>query len=845
MNTIKRLSTGALICSTFYSSLASSQLEEVFVTAQKRAESLQDVSVSVSVVSGEKLSDLGIGKIEDLSAYIPNLTMSETGIGTQMFIRGIGSGINQGFEQSVGTYVDGIYYGRAQLSRAPFFDMERIEVLRGPQVTLFGNNSIGGALSLSTAKPTQEFEGSISTMYSPENGETEIIGTVSGSLTDNLRARLSYRKFDFDGYVDNKTLGRDEPERDFDTGRLTFDYDPTDNITVTLKGERSTFDVAGRQIAILGGRSNTYGKGSSTTGFSFAGGAVPSPTANMNLEEIYNNRDFFPNTDDVAPDGKSLAFSPDGDLRYSNGDTSDNTSNNVTLTGRFMLPNEYEVSAIVGYVDYEYDEKCDCDFSGLVLFDYDTAEDYDQQSLELRFTSPGGQLFDFIGGIYLQQDDLDYNDSLNIPEDGSNLQSIVEGITSVAPFSPDLADIKIPRQFTQDNEQQAAFGQVTWNVSDSFRFILGARVTHYRKEASRDMDFINNDGTQLDNTPGSSQAPGGNSQQESLDFLIGSVFGAFRHSEEGKRDQTKPSYNFITEWDVNDDILVFASATSGFKAGGFDVRSNAPTSPDNQPQPNGLESPRPGTFEFDDEEILAFEVGTKTLLTENIELNMSYFYTEIEDLQVSNFDGSVGFNVSNAGAATTQGVEIELRAALTEHLMFLASIGTLDFEFTDYKNGPCVSSDELILINNLDQPLQRNCTFDVDTRSYTSDMDGETNIYVADYQGLLSLAYRREFFDSVLFNGSVDYSFSDEFNANESLDDNMVQPAYGKFDIRVAFSDLDERLTVALLVRNATDETTIGFANNVPLASSQFAAPTYYAFYTEQRTWAMQLKYNF
>ena len=90
------------------------------VTAQKRAESLQDVSVSVSVVSGEKLSDLGIGRIEELTAYIPNLTMSETGIGTQMFIRGIGSGINQGFEQSVGTYVDGIYYGRAQLSRSPF-----------------------------------------------------------------------------------------------------------------------------------------------------------------------------------------------------------------------------------------------------------------------------------------------------------------------------------------------------------------------------------------------------------------------------------------------------------------------------------------------------------------------------------------------------------------------------------------------------------------------------------------------------------------------------------------------------------------------------------------------------
>ena len=231
------------------------------------------------------------------------------------------------------------------------------------------------------------------------------------------------------------------------------------------------------------------------------------------------------------PTVKSLAFSPKGEKRYSNGDTSDNTSNNITLTGSFILPNAYELVATVGYVDYDYDENCDCDFSGLVLFNYDTSEDYDQQSLELRFTSPGGELFDFIGGVYFQQDNLDYKDKLITPEDGSNLQAVVEGITSVAPFAPDLASINIPRTFDQDNEQQAAFGQVTWNVSDSFRFIFGARVTHYKKKATRDMTFINADGSPLDNTPGSSLAPGGQSQQESLDFLIGSVFNAFRHSE--------------------------------------------------------------------------------------------------------------------------------------------------------------------------------------------------------------------------------------------------------------------------------------------------------------------------
>ena len=105
---------------------------------------------------------LELQRLEEITAYVPNFVMSETGIGTTIYIRGIGSGINQGFEQSVGMYRDGIYYGRAQLARAPIFDMERVEVLRGPQVTLFRNNSIGGAVSMSAAKPTNEFEGFVS-----------------------------------------------------------------------------------------------------------------------------------------------------------------------------------------------------------------------------------------------------------------------------------------------------------------------------------------------------------------------------------------------------------------------------------------------------------------------------------------------------------------------------------------------------------------------------------------------------------------------------------------------------------------------------------------------------------
>ncbi|ROS04917.1 outer membrane receptor protein involved in Fe transport [Sinobacterium caligoides] len=833
---ITLISQGAAV-----SNASAQQLEEVIVTAQQREEGLQDVSVSVSVVSGEQMRELGISRVEELSSYVPNLTMSETGIGTQLFIRGIGSGVNQGFEQSVGTYVDGIYYGRAQLTRSPYFDMNRVEVLRGPQVTLFGNNSIGGALSFNTATPTDEYEASISLMYEPEYNEQEYIVIANAPLTDNIRARVAYRKFDFDGYVENRTLQEDGPQRDFDTLRVGFEFNLSDSLTSQLKVERSTFNVTGRQIAVYGGLKNTFGEGSSTSNSSYAQGGK---TDNMTLADVYNDRSQFPNLENVAEDGNSLLYSADGSFRYSNGDSSENTTNNVTLSFNKDFDSGYMAMLKMGYLDYEYDENCDCDFSGQLLFDYDTAEDYSQNSLEFRLTSPGGERFDFIGGLYLQNDKLHYADSLNIPPDGSSLQTLTAGVGTVAGFAPDVASVAVPRVFDQENSQQAIFGQATWNVTDSVRLIAGLRRSHYKKSAERVMNFTNDDGTPLSGASGSSSGTA-DSQRDAIDQVFGLVFNAYRHTEEGERERYKTSYNLIAEWDLHDDLMLYGSMTNGFKAGGFDVRSNAPTSASNQPSDAGIGLIRPGTFEFEDEEIEAFELGAKYRITEAIELNAAYFYTELEKLQVSTFDGSVGFNVSNAGEAKTQGIELEFRAALSENWMLNASLATLDFEFTEFDQGTCIAGDELILKNQLDVPLQRNCTYNSDARSYVSDMKGETNIYVADYAGLISLHYRYDVFDSMVFSGNVDYSFTDEYFANESLDPNMKQPAYGKFNARISLADADDRWNVALLGRNITDETTIGFANNVPLAASQFAAPTYYGFFDQGRTLALQMQYNF
>ena len=243
-------------------------LEEITVTARKVAESLQDAPLSVVVLTGEAMAESGISRVEELVSYVPNFAMSETGIGTNLYVRGIGSGINQGFEQSVGLYIDSIYYGRAQLTRAPFMDMAQAEALRGPQAILLGNNSIAGALNFTTAKPTDTFEASVSALYEPEHNEQEINGMISGPLGDAWGIRFAGRYRTMDGYIENinPELTRDEPNREETSARVTVAY-TGDVVSGSLKLEKNKFDVKGRQIEIIRADPATT-RGSSQTGFS-------------------------------------------------------------------------------------------------------------------------------------------------------------------------------------------------------------------------------------------------------------------------------------------------------------------------------------------------------------------------------------------------------------------------------------------------------------------------------------------------------------------------------------------------------------------------------------------------
>lgn len=802
-------------------------LEEVIVTAQLREQSLQDVPVSVSAISGEKLMSAGLNKIEDLQAYIPNLTMTENGIGTSIYIRGIGSGINQGFEQSVGMYVDGIYYGRAQLARAPFLDLARVEVLRGPQNILYGKNSIAGAISIHTAKPADQFEGSFSALYEPQFEEEVVDLILSGPVSDTLGYRFSARLRNYGGYIENLTLDRDEPAYKEATYRLKFVWDATDEITVSAKAEIGRFDVTGRQAEIIDDSP------SSSDNPLFAGrthGQILNNTSDPSGLVININSD-----DSVLNNYQDFK-------RSSNGDFSKNNTENLTINADW-LRGEHMFSSITGFMGYDYDDLCDCDFTGAEGFKVSLVEDYSQFSQEFRWISPAGEPFEFIGGFYFQKSELEFFDSIIVDSDlivqllnaadateggarGDNdpnpLGGSPEEVAGIGDAGNAIANLTSPRTFTSDSELYSLFLQSTWNMTDQLRLTVGGRYSRESKEGSRyfafgDLDFNERPFSETDTVAAVS-------------------FSAERHDLKGSRSESQFSPLVNLQWDMNDDTMVYATISRGYKSGGYDARSNASPSAEPVPLPPGaLPNParpeRPvliGTFEYEEEEATSVELGFKSTLLEGAaELNAALFRTKFDDLQVSIFDGTLGFNVGNAASATTQGVEIDGRIQLTEYLMLAGALAFLDFEFDDFQNGQCLAG------QTPNSPDGINC-----------DYTGKTNQYVADFAGNLVLSYIRPISAEVGIGLGLDAIFTDDYNPSQNLDPTVVQDGYVKFNGRAAIAAIDRTWELALVAKNLTDEVIVMYASDTPTAYTIFETKGHYGFLEPPRSVALQFNYR-
>ena len=269
----------AVITSTVSVAQAQNQLvlEEIVVTATKREAALQDVPIAISVVSGEKIEQFGVTELDELAAYLPGVHIGESGGNNQVFIRGIGSGNNAGFEQSVGTFIDGVYFGRARNSRAAFLDIERVEVLKGPQSTLFGKNTVAGAINITTAQPLDSFEAYVDLGHESELNGQSLTAMVTGPLSDSVRGRFVAKTYERDGWMKNIFPGgKDGPSQDNTIMRGTLAWDATEQLSVNLKVEHGNFKtVGGTPKETVASPSSTYLNGlrdpnyANATGFNY------------------------------------------------------------------------------------------------------------------------------------------------------------------------------------------------------------------------------------------------------------------------------------------------------------------------------------------------------------------------------------------------------------------------------------------------------------------------------------------------------------------------------------------------------------------------------------------------
>jgi outer membrane receptor protein involved in Fe transport len=771
-------------------------LDEIVVTAQKREESLRDVPLSVGAISGEKLADVGIVRMDDLKAYVPNLQMTETGIANNIYIRGIGSGLNQGFEQSVSLYQDGIYRGRGHQSRLPFLDLARIEVLRGPQPILFGKNAVAGAVNLVAARPTREFQAGIRASSDFENDDTVASLYVSGPINDDLAGRLAVHHRNSTGYVSNSTLGRREPKRDELGARLTLDWSIGEKLDVSWRTETGSYNVRGRQIEIFGETPITSGALAGLRYSQIVAGPVPALPQGQSASASNNVIDY---------------------QRSSNGDRSKLDNFESALTGTWNFSNGTTLTSVTGVSNYDLDELCDCDFVGATVFDAGVTEDYTQFSQELRFASPAEASVAWIAGLFIQRSALNETDYLHVPTNSLVVPVLAQAFAanpllggtpqSRAALANFFRDAVNPRVYRQNSHLYSAFAQATFSLNEQWNVTAGGRFTRENKFGSRT--------TRL--TAGFD----GNNLPNAVLPLFNTVLGIVPHSVYGDRSESNfsPLVNFQYRW--NDEGMAYLSWSQGSKSGGFDARSNKPvTAPTGFPASFGG-----GTFEFADEKATTYELGIKTALGGGrAELNADIFYTDYEDLQTSAFDGAIGFNVGN-GSAKVRGAELDGRWRATRDFTLTGSLAYLDFEWDQY-NGQCYFGRT--------PDAGTNCNY-----------NGFTNQLAPKFTGVFGAEYRWLVGDGLKVNAAADLVYSSKYLQSLTLDPNTTQDAYTKLNARVSFGDAEDRWEVAVVARNLTDKTTVSYAGDTPLAARLFSARSYYGFVDMPRSVAVEASLKF
>ena len=748
--------------------------EEIIVTAQKKTQNLQDVGVSVSAFTGQQMEALGWDNSLDAAKQTPGLIATsntgDTGNIALFSIRGVSQlDFAEGQEAPVAQYRDQAYLSSPGASGVPTYDIERIEILRGPQGTLYGRNATGGLVHFLSNKPTETFEGNFSATAA-EFGQFGVTGAVSGPLGDSVQGRIAVYHNKDDGYIKNSN-GPDMRADDTQSVRGMLNFDINEDTSLLLIAEYTTMDTRGGVYHARASRVGDDGLGQFCSLNDPAGCGVyrgDQPVGNQDFFGFYGDAGSLFDNSVATDDGDGSVWKGSFDYRDSG---VQRDSSNYTATFDSQLTEAVRLVSVTNYAtsDKTYGEEDDStgpsqytdDPYGYGLVIYDAAADIKQFSQELRLNGTSGKLEWITGAYYLKIDD-DFSGAFIFPSD-QYFPKFDAGSTT---------------------KTLSGFGQIDYHISDSLLFTAGARWTHDKKDMRYQMvpygpglEAINFYGTYegiLTNAfglPLSSALPG-------IPLDTPSLENGDRH--DFSRDDKEWSGKVQIDYSFDDDLVYFG-ISRGTKGGGFNTPSD------------GLDAAHPKAVGFEPEILTAYELGAKTQwLDGDLRLNGSIYSYDYENFQAFYFAGTTSLMINSKAAF--YGGELELIYSPGNGWDVLAGVSAIDTS-VDVPSRPAAAG-----VDNQKAPLASDFSWNLMVRKQWEIGNGSTlaaqlaaNHVGEQYFNVINAETTRGG-DYTLVDASLSYAPSDKWEITvfvnnvtdeEALNYSYDISSYGKYTIQV------------------------------------------------------------
>ncbi|NML90652.1 TonB-dependent receptor [Sphingobium sp. TB-6] len=765
------LAPGQALAQTEKQTAVEGGLQDIVVTARKRVETTQDAPVAINAFSAEQIDRADLTSLEKVAASTPNFSVgrASNGSGAQLNMRGIGSSSTSiGIEQSIAVVVDGVYYGQGRIINEGFFDLARVEVLKGPQALFFGKNATAGVVSITTAKPTSSFEAMARASYEFAGQNLLGEGYVSGPLTDTLGYRVALRASKiYGGYFENRAGSinyvttdagaagfptsvhtaapavRDAPGGNEILGRATLQWDPSDRLTATLTGSTT--------ISKIGNSSYNYVAYACPGGVSslFAPGQTP-PACERDFVNYHNNLPA-----DIA---KVFPFAEsDGGL--------DNRYRSYSLTGNI----EYRLEdvTLTSVTNYNYNRtrySCDCDFQSADLTGTWTTEknNWKAFSQELRvltsFDSPVNLM---VGGLY-QSTRRNFDQTIAFAGAENSAASTANRFVAMSKNSH------------TKGETVALFGQVIWSVLPSVEASAGVRYSHETKKSYFVHPYVN-------------------------PFFAGLWLPNVRIDADQTFNDWSPEAT--VRWKPSDDVTIYGAYKTAYKSGGFSNSAILGA----QTTVNDLA--------FNPEKAAGFEGGIKTKLFDNqLRFDVGLFRYTYKNLQVDFFNSpTFAFITLNAGSVITKGVELDLEYA-PRALPGLNLRGSLYYDKARYRNflAPCYAG----------QTPAQGCTLIGNGGSPFQDLSGKPTSVAPKWTGVIGASYDTSLGNGMKLGLSAEGRYSSSYLASAFANALSRQPRYMTLDASARIGTADDRLELALIGKNLTNRFYVTGAFDAPATGS-------------------------